>query len=122
MTTVAFTTVEGDKAIRRGDIFGYWELRSGDTAVPLLCPRFADKSIHIFGTFSSASITMKGSNDPSLTSFDDVYDFEGTVITQSAARKPWVLMPNVYAIKPVITGGDGNTLLKVAVVGRGVGI
>lgn len=119
MATVSFKTVEGLKGMRNGDIIGYWELRSGDTALPLICPRYSDKSIYMFGTWGGASIAMKGGNDPDLVDFDDVYDFEGTNIAQTVDRKAWVLLPNVYAIKPVITGGDGTTVVRVAVVGRG---
>lgn len=119
MALIGFKTVEGDKGIRRGDIFGYWQMRAGDTAQPLVCPRFSDKSLHIFGTFDGASVTLKGGNDPAQSSVEDIYDFEGTTITQAAARKPWVILPNVYIIKPVLTGGTGNTLLTIAIVGRG---
>lgn len=119
MGTVPFKTVEGVKGLRQGDIFGYWELRAGDTALPLVCPRFNDKSVHMFGTWGGGSITMQGGNDPDQAQFDDIYDFEGTVITQTAARKPWIILPNLYTIKPVLTGGDGTTLLRVAIVGRG---
>lgn len=118
MALISFKEVTG-KGIRAGDIFGYWELRLGDTAAPLICPRYSDKSVHMFGTWNGASITMKGSNDSLLSSFDDIYDFEGVVITQTAARKPWVILPNVYAIKPVLTGGGASTLIKVAIIGRG---
>lgn len=120
MSIATFTRVE-TKGTRVGDILGYWTMRAGDTAQPLLCPRYSDKSLHIMGTFDGGSITLKGSNDDLLDplNFDDIYDFEGTTITQAAARKPWVILPNVYALMPVLTGGGGSTLLKIALVGRG---
>lgn len=121
MSLVTFTRVE-NKGIRQGDIFGYWELRAGDTAQPLLCPRFADKSIHMFGTWDAATINLKGGNDPNLAQFDDIYDFEGTLISQAAARKPWVILPNVFALKPEIVGGGGNAIIRVAMCGRGASV
>jgi hypothetical protein len=122
MSIIAFKAFDSNKGVRQGDILGYWLLASGDTAMPLLIPRYADKSVHIFGTFGGATVAMKGSNDPDLVSFDNIYDFEGTDISQTAARKPWIILPNVYALKPTITGGDGTTSLKVAIVGRGSNI
>lgn len=119
MAEMGFVTVEGSKYLRNGDIFGYWELRVGDTAKPLIVPRYSDKSIHMFGTWGGGSIAMVGGNDPLLSQFDEVYDFEGTTIVQSAARKAWTLLPNVFAIKPVLTGGNGTTVVRVAIVGRG---
>ncbi len=119
MATVSFKTVENAKGMYNGDILGYWELRSGDTALPLICPRYSDKSIYIFGTWGGATVALTGGNDPDLADFDSVYDFEGTNISQTADRKVWVLLPNVYAIKPTITGGDGTTVVRVCVVGRG---
>lgn len=107
------------KGLRAGDIMGAWRLASGDTAQPLICPRYSDKCVHIFGTWGGASVTMKGGNDASLIQFDDMYDPADVTITQTAARKPWIIFPNVYALKPVITGGDGTTDLTIAIVGRG---
>lgn len=121
MALVAFTRVEM-KGIRAGDIFGYWDLRAGDTAAPLVCPRYADKSIHMFGTWDGATIALQGGNDPSLAQFDDIYDYEGTLISQSAARKPWVILPNVFALKPVLSGGGAATAVRVAIIGRGEGV
>lgn len=118
MAAVGFKTVDS-KGVRVGDILGYWELRAGDTGVPLILPRYSDKSVHIYGTWDGATVTLKGGNDPLLSDMEDIYDFEGTVITQTVNRSPWVILPNVYAIKPVITGGGGSSLLRIAVNGRG---
>ncbi len=110
------------KGIQRGDIFGGWELAQGDVAVPLVCPRYSDKSIQIFGEWDGATVALQASNDPELVNFQEAYDFEGVVISQTADRKPWVIFPNVYAIKPVISNAGPNTNLKVAIVGKGVGV
>lgn len=117
MSLKSFVEVK-NKGVHAGDILGYWELAPGDTAKPLLCPRFNDKSVHIFGTFGGATAKMQITNDPDLGNFEDAYDYEGTVISQSAARAPWVILPNVFAIKPVLTGGSGS-LIKVVITGRG---
>ena len=119
MATKSFTEVT-NKGVRTGDIFGNWQLASGDIAVPLICPRYSDKSVHIFGTWGGATVTLKGTNDENLAVYENMYDHETTDISQTADRKPWIILPNVYAIKPVITGGDGTTNLKIAITGRGV--
>lgn len=108
-----------NKGVRNGDIFGSWNLKVDDTAKPLECPRFNDKSVQIFGVWGGATVELLCSNDPAGSNFQDCYDFEGTKITQTSDRKPWVILPLVYALKPVITGGDGTTDLYVAIVGRG---
>lgn len=118
MAIKTFITTQS-KGIRAGDIMGAWRLALGDTAQPLLCPRYSDKSVHIFGTWGGASVTLKGGNDEALAQFDDMYDPADVVITQTAARKPWIIFPNVYALKPVLSGGDGTTDLYIAIVGRG---
>lgn len=119
MAVAPFIRVEKAGEIRNGDIFGYWQMATGDTAAPLICPRFSDKSIHMFGTWGGGSVTLKGTNDPLITSYDDIYDYAGNVITQTAAKSPWIILPNVYALKPVLTGGSGVSL-TIALMGRGI--
>ena len=118
MPVKSFVEVQ-NKGVRQGDILGKWELKAGDTALPLVCPRYSDKSVHIFGVWGGATVTMKGGNDPALTQYEDMYDPSDVVITQSAARKPWIIFPNVLSVKPEITGGDGTTNLTIVIVGRG---
>lgn len=119
MAVAPFVRVETPGAIRNGDFLGYWQMTTGDTAEPLICPRFSDKSIHMFGTWGGGSVTLKGTNDPTLVSYDDIYDYAGDVITQTAAASPWIILPNVYALKPVLTGGSGVSLV-LALMGRGI--
>lgn len=112
-------TQSTSKGIRAGDIAGKWNLKAGDTAAPLLCPRYSDKSVHIFGVWGGATVTLRGGNDDQLAQFEDMYDPSAVSIVQSAAHAPWIVFPNVLALKPVISGGDGTTDLTVAIVGRG---
>lgn len=118
MAAKNFVNVAG-KGVRQGDIFGYWELQAGDTAVPLICPRYNDKSVHIFGTWDGATVDLQATNDPALAVFEDACDQEGSSISQTADRKPWLVFLNTFALKPVITGGGANTSLKIVIVGRG---
>lgn len=118
MAVVGFTRVNNPGALRETDILGYWVLTPGDTASPLLCPRFADKTIHMFGTWGGATVKLQESNDPNLSSYQDAYDVTSTAISKTADGALQVLITNPYAIKPVITGGSGSSV-TVAVMGRG---
>lgn len=118
MTTQVFTVVE-TKGIRRGDILGIWTLKSGDTAEPLMVPRYSDKSVHIFGTWNGATVSMQATNDPNLNTYGEAYDPEGMNISQTLDGNPTIIFPNVLAIKPVISGGDAGTKITVAIVGHG---
>lgn len=117
MALKPFVRVESASLQRRG-MLGYWLLNEGDTAEPLECLRFSDKSIHMFGTWGGATVAMVGGNDPAKSQFDDLYDTGGAKITQSAARGAWVVLPNLYVIKPTITGGVGAAI-TVAVASHG---
>jgi hypothetical protein len=110
------------KGIRSGDLFGQWELAAGDEAQALICPRYNDKSVQILGDFDGATVNFLITNDPSLQSWHAAYDFEGVNISQTAERKPWVILPNVYAMKPEVVGGGPGTNISVVIVGKGVGV
>ncbi len=121
MPTKAFKEINV-KGIRNGDLFGQWELAAGDEGSALICPRYNDKSIQMFGEWDGATVGLMVTNDPSLQNWHEAYDFEGVTISQTADRKPWVILPNVYAIKPVVTGGGASTAISVAIMGKGVGV
>jgi len=122
MSTVQFKRHEG-KAVRNGDTVGYWEMEVGDTAQPLIMPRSSDKSVQIIGApwSGGASVSMLCTNDPDMAddSWEAMYDPFDTDIVQTSRRKPWTMLPNVYAIKPNLDGGDGDTRVKICIVGRG---
>lgn len=118
MTTKAFKEVT-TKGVRAGDLFGEWELGQGDEGAPLICPRYSDKSVHMFGEFDGATVRLLVTNDKSLQNWQDAYDYEGVTISQTADRKPWVILPNVYAVKAVVDDGGPNTAVTVAVVAKG---
>jgi hypothetical protein len=107
------------KGIRSGDLFGEWELENSDEGAALICPRYSDKSVQIFGEFDGATVKLVATNDKTLQNWQDAYDYEGVTISQTADRKPWVILPNVYAIKPIIENPGPNTSVTVAVVAKG---
>ena len=128
MAVKGFIKVEGADAVKGvvpQDLFGYWELESGDTAVPLIVPRYSDKSVHIFAApgkdYNGAIVSLEQSNDPDLAKYVRARDIYDTPISQTTDldAKAWAIGPNSLAIKPTITGGDANTMIRVCIVGKG---
>lgn len=110
------------KNIKNGDIAAYWTLGADQEGVPLEVPRFADKTVHIFSpsdNWNGASVSLQGSIDPNGLVYGNLTDDDKTEITQTADGVPRVVVPNVLSIQPVVTGGDGDTEIIVAIMGRG---
>lgn len=94
--------------------------------------KYADKSVHIFGTFGGATVTLYGSNDKDAVEADRaagtlfqnktavwtvLVDPQGNSIAKTAASIEAILENPLY-ILPVVTGGDGTTDLTVAITGK----
>lgn len=107
------------KGIDKGDIVGYWNLAQSDTANPLIVPRYSDKSVQISGTWGGATVTLQQANYADTLTYSTAYDPFNASITGTADTIVFTILANSYAIKPVITGGDGTTNLYVSVTGRG---
>lgn len=111
------------KAIRSGDLFGYWELENGDTAAPLIAPRFSDKSCHMFaptdGAWGGSTVTLKQSNDPDMNVVWTSQAPDGTEISQTQDTDAGkAILVNSYILQPAISGGAGSKV-RIAIVGRG---
>lgn len=76
-------------------------------------PDLSDKSIHVYGTFGGSSTAIHGSNNGG-SSFAALNDPSSTVIAITTEKIKQIL-ENTQQIKPVITGGTGQTL-SVAVL------
>lgn len=79
-----------------------------DTCAAVSLPELTDKSIHVSGTFGSASVAVKGSNNGGA-SFASLNDPTGTVIAISGEAIKAVL-ENTLLVQPVASGGSGQTL------------
>lgn len=96
--------------------FGYawmvfWDgLVKGDTGSPLEMPARADRSVQIIGTFDSATVTLKGSNDG--TNYVTLDDNEGTAISLTSAGLVGVRDPVRY-IRPEVSGSGGSADIDV---------
>lgn len=91
-------------------------------------PRFSDKTVHIFGTFGGATVTLYGSNDPKAlvdrsagtlfgsktASWITLVDSAGSNIAPTAAALKTIMQNPLY-ILPVVTGGDGTTSISVII-------
>ena len=85
-----------------------------DACLPISYPAMSDKSVHVYGTFGSASVAVQGSNNG--TSFAALNDPTGTVIAITTERIKAIL-ENTMQIKPVATGGTGQSI-TVAILMR----
>ncbi len=79
-----------------------------DTCTPVSFPDFPDRSVHAWGTFSSASIAVQGSNNGG-TSFASLRDPTSTTIALTSEGIKAVL-ENTQQIKPVTSGGSGSSV------------
>jgi len=87
-----------------------------DTCGPVDLTAFADKSIQVTGTFGGASVALQGSNDAG-TNFLPLNDATGTVIAITTAKIKEVL-EMTEQVKPVATGGTGQSLTVVILARR----
>lgn len=90
---------------------------------------YPDKTVHIYGTFDSGTVSMYGSNDPlalvdrtagtlfgsKTASWIAIVDPQGNAIAKTSAAMEAIL-ENPQYICPVVTGGGGSTALKVVIV------
>lgn len=118
MAEKAYVQIQ-NKGVRTNDLAVYWVLEQGDTATPITIPRYSDRTVHIFGTFGGASVSLEGSIDPAGVVYGVLTDDDKSDITQTASAAPRVVIPNVLTVKPTITGGDGSTSITIALMAHG---
>jgi len=109
-------------AVQNGDVIDSvksvtWSLGAGDTGKPVLFAQYPDRTVHITGTFGSA--TLRGSNKPQpddATAGDwfNLTDPQGNAITLTAAGGE-VVAENPMWISPITTGGSAYTVTVVGV-------
>jgi hypothetical protein len=91
-------------------------LTENDTCAPVAMSGYADKSVHVFGTFGSGTVALQGSNDGGAN-YAALNDPGGTAIGIATAAKIKGVLENTEWIKPVASGGTGQSL-SIAVVAR----
>ena len=105
-------------SVGRGDnstiVVTWANIGNADTCHEVSFPEYADRSIHVSGTFNGASVVIQGSNNGAV-SFATLNDPTETAITISTEAIRAVL-ENTAFIKPVITGGGGLQSLTVSLL------
>lgn len=113
------TTVTRANAVslgpRKASVLATWVLANNESGQILNAIGFNDKSIHVYGTFGGATVTMKGGNVNDATKFETLKDFDGTNLTFTAAGINST-RDNVGFMQPVISGGDGTTALTIVIL------
>ena len=91
-------------------------MANGDVGDPVQMPEFADKSIHVTGTFGTGgSVAVEGDNEiypGTSANFVALRDPSSTTIAITAAKAQAVL-ENTVLVRPHVTAGDGTTALTV---------
>lgn len=94
-------------------------IRNGDTILPFKKASKPDKTMHVFGTFGGATVTMTGGNDDRAitdsgnASMLTVKDSLGNNVSLTTAGYAFII-PNFLYWKPAISGAGGDTALTVA--------
>ena len=72
--------------------------------------RYPDKTVHVTGTFGTATVTIQGSNDG--TNFTNLVDPQGNALSFTATGIEQILENPEY-IRVNRTSGDGTTDVSV---------
>lgn len=120
MATRSVTATYAPNGQGNGVLVEWTGLANGDDGQPFEGVDFADRTVQIgiaqggaFGT--GGSITLQGSNDGSQ--WDALTDPQGNAITKTAAGLE-VIAENPRYVRPIVTAGDGSTLLAVRIWAR----
>lgn len=86
-------------------------VKNGDTCNPVNLGIYSDRSIQVVGTFGvGGTVQVHGSNDAS--NFAQLSDLRGTAFAITTAKIEQI-EDVTYALKPVVSAGDGTTDLTI---------
>jgi len=99
----------------------YWDtLALGDEGKPLSLPANADVSIHAYGTFSTATLKLRGTNQPLAvpTQWATLSDPNGNDLLidaadQTAGKNAEQVLEHMLQYSPIVVSGDGSTAINV---------
>jgi len=107
--------------IAKGVHRAIWETitTSGDTLNDFVGANLPDKTIQVNGTFASAVVTIKGSNDG--TTYDILLDADGNALqfTATTTSNAKLVRANPQRIKPTVSGATGGTDVDVILISYG---
>ena len=96
-----------------------WPLSNADgTGESISNAGAADRTVHMFGTWGSATVILEGTNDPDqgAGNWVTLHDLTGAELTATADFIA-MLAENTLFIRPVLSGGAGSTI-TVALLSR----
>lgn len=109
--TVTNTDLSGDGSVR---IVTWSAGATGDSGSAVESAAWADRCVHVTGTFGGATVAIQGSNDGS--DWQTLNNAQGTAATFTAAGlKQIVEVPRF--MRPTVTGGAASAI-KVVLVAR----
>ncbi len=119
------TPTTGNYEATRGLKTTTWAaILAADTCAPVEIPHWMDRTVHVFGTFGSATVLIQGSNDPRVLSAPGSADWQtirdpgGNNLSFNAAGLKAILeLPRF--IRPSTSGGDGTSSVTVVINSRG---
>lgn len=88
-------------------------LAANDDGAAIKFAQFTDKSVQVSGVFGGASVRLAGSNDG--VSYLPLTDPQGNALDIATAKIKAVTEATFW-VKPIVTGGDGTTMLDVSVL------
>lgn len=94
-----------------------WVLAQNDDGAPYPLSGAADKSVHVFGTPDSGTLTMQGSNEAVPANYSPLHDGEGNNIAFTAAGIE-AIAENTAHIRPIITGASALCALTCIVLAK----
>lgn len=87
-------------------------IAGGDICTAVQLPGFADRTVHVKGTFGGATVVLQGSNDG--VTFVSMTDPLNNVVTLTAEGLITILQNPLY-IRPSVTGGAGAAVTVILV-------
>lgn len=93
-------------------------LANGDDGTPFEFVDWADRTIHVYGTFGvGGTVVLEGSNDG--TNYVTLTDSNGAAMSFTAAACKQINEAPRF-VRPRVTGGDGTTALTFSLTARRV--
>ncbi len=105
MPTVSPVQVSHPLDHRNMRIYKWAALAAGDTAVPLVCGNFSDKTVYFLGTFGG-NMGLEGTPDPAgAAAYVTLKDASSTAIATISAAAVRTVLDNAYLIRPTMGAG-----------------
>jgi len=107
MATITNTAITRTNPNMTAWVVSWPAMGNADQGSAIEMPECSEKSVQITGTFASATVTFKGSNDG--TNWTTLTDPQGNAISKTAADLEAVSEHTRY-VRPETTGGVGTSV------------